>query len=420
MRVLALGGSGGMGRFAVRTASDLPGVNSIVVADLHATSAQAFAATLPEHVRGIGLDVTEGPALRAAMDEADVVLNTTGPFFRFGVPILQAAIECGCHYLDICDDWEPTLEMLALDGAARDAGVTAVVGLGASPGLSNLLGLAAMRELDTVEEIFTGWDMGSAVPEEESSQGDVNAAMEHGIQQLIGEVQVFRDGASEMARPLERVEIDYPGIGKRNAYIFGHPEAVTFPHHYSGIRTSLNLAHGMDGQLWVLKLIRAAIEMGVLSPERAAAFLGWLEGLAGATTAESLGDPDRLPAVFGLAVGTKDGAPASAAVCLGGVNEVGMGFATGVPLACGLELLLKGSLSQRGVFAPESGAIDPDELFAALDSKEGEGGEAGFSSGGLLQITRSWDPNARADYRKALAAALAAYRASTGPAAAKT
>ena len=70
--------------------------------------------------------------------------------------------------------------------------------------------------------------------------------------------------------------------------------------------------------------------------------------------------------------------------------------------------------------APESGAIDPDELLAAVDSKDGAGGEAGFSSGDLLQITRSWDPNARADYRKALAAALAAHRASAGQPGAQT
>ena len=43
-----------------------------------------------------------------------VVMNTVGPFFRFGVPILTAAIDAGTDYIDVCDDWEPTLEMLAL------------------------------------------------------------------------------------------------------------------------------------------------------------------------------------------------------------------------------------------------------------------------------------------------------------------
>ena len=231
MKVLALGGAGGMGRFAVRTSMDIPGVESIVVADLSAEAAQGFAETLPRTAKGIALDVTDSSALREAMLAADVVLNTTGPFFKFGVLILTAAIEAGCHYLDICDDWEPTLEMLGLDTQAREAGVTAIVGLGASPGLSKLLGRAAMQELDTVQEVYTGWDLSVAIPEEESAQTGVNAATEHAVQQITGTVKVWRDGNFAMVRPLTRVAVDYPGIGSREVHIFGHPEAVTFPHH---------------------------------------------------------------------------------------------------------------------------------------------------------------------------------------------
>ena len=62
------------------------------------------------------------------------------------------------------------------------------------------------------------------------------------------------------------------------------------------------------------------------------------------------------------------------AACFGSIGDVSMGFVTGVPLACGLELLLKGSLTQHGVMAPESGAMDPHEFFTALDAKEGSGG----------------------------------------------
>ena len=53
------------------------------------------------------------------MNDHDVVLNTTGPFFKFGEPILKSAIKCNCHYLDICDDWEPTIEMLKLNDEAK-------------------------------------------------------------------------------------------------------------------------------------------------------------------------------------------------------------------------------------------------------------------------------------------------------------
>ena len=57
-----------------------------------------------------------------------------------------AAIEAGAHYLDICDDWEPTLDMLELGERARARGVTAVIGMGASPGLTNLLAMKAGKD----------------------------------------------------------------------------------------------------------------------------------------------------------------------------------------------------------------------------------------------------------------------------------
>ena len=179
MKVLAIGGSGGMGRYAVSVIQGYKTIQEIVVADLNEKSANGFAAEMNSKVRAIGLDVNDLKAMRLAMQKVDIVINTCGPFYRYGVPILKAAIDEGCDYLDICDDWEPTIEMLKLNQSAQNAGVTAIIGLGASPGISNMLALIAMQELDAVSSVYTGWDLGGARPEEESSQEGLNAAMVH-------------------------------------------------------------------------------------------------------------------------------------------------------------------------------------------------------------------------------------------------
>lgn len=389
MRVLALGGSGGMGRFAVRTAVEIDSIESVIVADLNAAVAESFAREVGPKAEGVGLDVTDTEALRKAMQDVDAVMNTVGPFFKFGPLVLRMAIECGCHYLDICDDWEPTLDMLAMDAQAREAGVSAVIGLGASPGITNLMGLVAMRELDSVEELYTGWNIGGAVPEEESSQSSVNAAMEHGILQMTGTVRIHRDGAGTMVRPLDKVTVDYPGLDAKIARIFGHPEAITFPHHYPEIRTSVNLAHGMEKERWILLGLRNLVDWKILTPRSAARFLGWLEEKQALDSAtEDMMDPDELPAVFGLAVGQKDGQKASVGVAFQEVSDSGMGEATGIPLACGLELLAQGRITERGVFAPESGAIDPHEFFGLLDTKVSEPDAVSTTN---LVIRRSWE-----------------------------
>ena len=180
MKILALGGSGGMGRFAVKSLANHREIKQIVVADLNESAAREFASGFLDKVSGIGIDVTDKEALEREMQDVDVVINTTGPFFKLAEPILKAAISTKTHYLDICDDWEPTEKMFGLNDEAIAAGITVILGLGASPGITNILGLVAMNELDSVIKVYTGWDMSSAQPAEESSQIGVNAAMVHG------------------------------------------------------------------------------------------------------------------------------------------------------------------------------------------------------------------------------------------------
>lgn len=396
MRILAIGGSGGMGRFAVAAAQHFDTVEQIVIADLNAHSAQSFAAQMNNKVSAVGLDVNDTEALSKAMVGIDLVINTCGPFYRFGVPILQAAIDSGCHYLDICDDWEPTVEMLKLDPAAKTAGVCAIVGLGASPGISNMLALIAMQELDSVRMLYTGWDLGGATPEDQSSQEGTNAAMLHGIEQMTGEVKIYRNSAYELTKPLSPVLVDYPGLPSFTGRIFGHPEAITFPHNYPQLQTSINLAHGGDIESWLLKSILSLVDWGLISRERAAGLLTWFERQRTVSVVEQASQA--MPAMYGMAIGTKHAKPASVGVAwvgdaieTGGEFELGMGAATGIPLACGVKFLSEGRMRVPGVFSPEVGHIDPREFLAEVFEQLGKLGK--ISSTALddnIQISYSW------------------------------
>ena len=393
MKVLALGGSGGMGRFAVETSMSFENIDEITVADINAEAAITFAASMNEKVKGIGLNVTDIDDLKAQMRQADIVINTVGPFFKYGPPILEAALDSGCDYLDINDDWEPTLEMLEFHRKAENNSNTAILGMGASPGLTNMLGAAAIGELDEVETLYTGWTMDGATPEEESSQSGINAAMVHGVQQMTGTVRIHKDGKSKMVKPLKQVEIDFPGFGKFKPHIFGHPEAITFPHHFKTIKNSINLAHGSG--FGVLKWIMKLVDWKIISVERAA---GIVQNLSSSIRKdlEEQGIDSRLnlkntnfsepPPLYALAIGLKDGESASCGTVFNSSDLISMGEATGIPLACGLKLLVEGKIIKKGVFAPE-GAINPNEFFEELanisDLLDTNGSE-------LISIFRSW------------------------------
>tara|TARA_B100001027_G_scaffold134979_1_gene93550 strand:- start:174 stop:1319 length:1146 start_codon:yes stop_codon:yes gene_type:complete len=380
MRVLALGGSGGMGRFSSFAISSYSKITKVTIADLNESSAIKFASNFDDRFSGIGLDVGDKEKLETLMQDHDVVLNTTGPFFKYGLSILKSAIRCQCHYLDICDDWEPTQEMLNLNDEALKIGITAIIGLGASPGISNLLGLKAMSELDSVSSIVTGWDMSSAKPEDKSSQSGTNAAMEHALQQMTGEIKIFKDEEYKMTKPLEKIKINYPGRGSHDVYIFGHPEAVSFPYHFKDIKESMNVCHGSSGSdIYLIKTLRWLVEQKLISFKFASYLLEWLERKLGSPPIEK--QIKGLPAIYALAEGFKNKKKASVAVTLSEKelsNTWGMGAITGFPLAFGLKLILDNKIDRKGVFAPEGGVIDPDDFFPLLTAHP-------------LEISRSWD-----------------------------
>jgi saccharopine dehydrogenase-like NADP-dependent oxidoreductase len=382
-----------MGRYAAQAAAALDFVEELVVGDLDGGAADDIAARLGPKASGAAVDVQNDRAMSKLFAGATAVLNTVGPFFRLGPPVLRAAITAGVHYLDINDDWESTEAMLALDDDARSAGVTAVIGVGASPGISNMLACLAMRELDDVDEVIAGFDLDAAMPEQ---RGDKPcAATVHALHQLSGRIRVFEDGAFAEAKPQRRVDFDYPGLGPRTGWTMGHPEAVTFPRTFPKLRTARVLMTMAPSGRIAARGFRVLIDAGVLSLERAG---GWVERLEGVgkpvkTPADYVSDvldtsAGRLPPLFAVAKGQRRSQPATVAATVRSAPPVGMGGATGVPLAIGLSVVRPILGSKCGVFPPEA-IIDPNAFFDALAPLCDP---VCTDTADLTVVTRSWEP----------------------------
>ena len=142
MRVIVLGGAGDMGSQAVEALAVLPDVRRITIADRNAAGAEALARRLA----GVGpeivvraLDARDYAAVVEAMRGHDVVASALGPYYFFESPMVRAALESGVDYVSICDDWIAARDVLEQwDEPARRQGRRIVIGMGASPGLSNL------------------------------------------------------------------------------------------------------------------------------------------------------------------------------------------------------------------------------------------------------------------------------------------
>jgi saccharopine dehydrogenase-like NADP-dependent oxidoreductase len=255
--------------------------------------------------------------------------------------------------------------------------VTAIVGVGASPGVSNLLAAKAISRLEAVDEVITGWGLsGTGTESDEDSDGgegraresekrQPSAAVVHWMHQCSGTIRVRRGGRFEDVKPVEEIRIDYPGIGVGVAWSVGHPEAVTLPLSYPEIQNSTNVMVGPRFLIEAVRALGTAIDAGDLSVEEAAARMEGPVPPELRKAADSEGGGVRLPPLFALARGRRGSESVNVGARVLGMPAGGMGGATGVPLAVGLSLFAEGRLERRGVFAPE-GVMDPDAFFDAL------------------------------------------------------
>ena len=376
--VIVLGGAGEMGRKAVSIISDFENIGELVVADFDLASAEkivaknASEAKIP--LKAVSVDVTDSEQLISLLEGNDIVLNMTGPFYRLGVPVLEAAIAAGCHYLDICDDWEPTIDMLALHEKAVESDVIAVIGIGASPGISNILARVVCDRLDRVDDLYTVWpvdagdERGDAIQVVIEENQGASAAIVHWMQQISGEIEVVKEGHRVTQRPMLPVTLNYPNAGEGTGYTVGHPEPITLL-ETMGIRgSSASLMLLRKSTAAFIDGLRKRIDAGQLSLEAGAKEIGkpsLLGRLKAAFRSFWFPGPGDLPLFFAWARGEHNGETRVVGATVTSAPADGMAGITSWPLAIALHQLLDGRIATVGVHPPET-VIEPEHFFNML------------------------------------------------------
>lgn len=227
-KVIVLGGCGVVGSAAVKTFVETEIFSEIVIADINLAKAEEMAKKFGSKVSAVKFDAESNESIKSAIKGSDIVLNTVGPYYKFEKPILSAVIESGINYVDVCDDTGATYDALGLDEAAKKANITALIGMGSSPGVTNLLaGYAAKELLDECESI----DMYHAHGGEPNEGPGV---IGHRFYCLSHDVPMFLDGESKKISQQESVQyeedIEFINLpGKYHVYPYPHPEPITMP-----------------------------------------------------------------------------------------------------------------------------------------------------------------------------------------------
>ena len=364
-KITVLGGCGVVGSIAAETLVSGGVFSEVVIADAKIDQARRMVKKwgLPRS-SAVELDAESSESLMKAVAGSSVVLNCVGPFYKHAAFIMKAMIAAGVNYVDVCDDLDATEALLALDGEAKKAGISALIGMGSSPGVANLLvRFCADSLLDQVESVDIYHAHGG-----EKVEGP--AVVKHRIHSMQMDIPMFLDGKFRTVRLFEdsgkalEEEVDFRDVGRYRVYAYPHPETITLPKYLKGVRRVTNL--GLVLPPSYAELIKDTVRLGVTSGtplqvqgrniiplEFAVAFI--------LSCRKALMDEAGLRQPLGclkiVVKGQKNGEASSYIFSMSSQGQ-GMGEGTGIPAALGAILMEKGKIKRRGINPPE-GCVAP-------------------------------------------------------------
>ncbi|MGM0453646.1 MAG: saccharopine dehydrogenase family protein [Thermodesulfobacteriota bacterium] len=370
--VIVLGGCGAVGSVAVKTLAGSDLFSKVVIGDMNAERARALIAEMgANEVSYAPVDAEDPNSIRRAAAGADLVVNCIGPFYKTVKTVLQTVIEEKIDYVDVCDDVDVTLDIFEMDQAAKTAGITAVIGMGSSPGATNLLAkFAADHLLDETQSVDIFHAHGGEPVEGEGVIGHRFHCMQIDIPMFLdGRLQYVKFFSPE-GRALRRT-FDFPMLGENICvYPYPHPEQVTLPNHIP-LRQVTNRGTVLPDAYY--RLIKDMCRLGITG-QKAIDVKGQAVVPYDFAIAFILQQRERILEETGfgqqrgccsvVARGRKDGETVEYRFHMASKSQA-LGEGTGIPAALGAMLMQQGKIAGKGVLPPE-GCIDPNDFIGLV------------------------------------------------------
>jgi saccharopine dehydrogenase (NAD+, L-lysine-forming) len=349
VKVAILGAGGIIAPAIVRDLAESEEAEALRLLDLDLDRAQAVAdAHGGEKSTAAQVDARAG--LAESLDGIDVLVNSAS--YRVNLDAMRACLEAGCHYIDLGGLYHLTGEQLAMGPEFEAAGLLALLGMGSSPGKTNVLAVRAVEELG---ETPTRLDVLAAGRDTDPPDGP---SFPYSPRTLVDELTMapvaVRDGKPVELEPLESGgSLTFPDpVGTVETIYTLHSEIRTFPESFGCRESSFRLALAPA----VLERVRALI--GASDEEIEAAARSALPPSAGT-----------------VAVHASEAAGADRVVRCTAVNrpmaDWGLGggvVSTAAPAAAAVRLIARGDIDARGALPPEL-CVRPEHLFPELERR---------------------------------------------------
>jgi len=384
MKILIVG-VGAQGSVIATEIVKSPEVSEVRLSDVDLKKAERLAERLKsEKVSTHRVDANIVNDIMRTAKGADIIVNATTWNARFNLNIMEAALKGGAHYQDLAS-YPP--QQLELSDRWKEAGLTALIDTGVSPGFTNVLAAQAADKLDRVEEIHIR--LWSAVESEapvslwspETAWGDMAA-----------EPIVYENGEYKEVPPFSSEEVyTFPDpIGPQTVYMHSHEEPETLPRFIGkGVRY-VDFKMGGPG----FPIAKAIVEFGLMSDKpinvkgikvaprdvflalvpptpsmeemekTIKAGMISMRGCVAADVKGKKGDAKMRYIHYSLFPDIKE-----LMKRMPGANPVA--YVTSVPASAFTKMLAKGEIKTRGVIAPEALKPEVRKAFLAELAKKG-------------------------------------------------
>ena len=234
MKYVVLGGVGSMGRITVKDlVKTCPPSDKIIIADYDYAKAKKLASSYrTPRVKALGVDVKDKAATAKALRGAFAVINSVP--FKYNLNVMEAALAARVNYIDLGGLFNMTRKQLKLNKRFKAIGRMALLGIGAAPGLTNLLVRDGADRLETVREIHIR--RGFRDNTRYRSQLPLRAAFSFitVMDEFSQKSTIFTEGKLKLIEPMSGYKpYRFPQpVGERHLIYVIHSEIATLPSSY--------------------------------------------------------------------------------------------------------------------------------------------------------------------------------------------
>lgn len=373
-------GAGGVGNVVVRKCAALPEIFSeIMLASRTLSKCEAIANDIPgANIKVAQVDADDAKQVADLIRSFDpkLVINVALPYQD--LPIMDACLETGVHYLDTAN-YEPKDEakfeyswQWAYRDRFKEKGIMALLGCGFDPGQTQIyVAYAAKHHFDEIHYI----DIVDCNAGDHGQAFATNFNPEINIREITQKGKYWEDGKWVEIEPMSiHKPIDYPNIGPRESYLLYHEELESLVKNFPTIKRArfwMTFGEEYIKHLEVLQNVGMTGIHPIKFQGQEIIPLEFLKALL--PEPGSLGENYTGETSIGVHIkGIKDGKEKTYYIwnnckhqdAYDDAKAQGVSYTTGVPAMLGAKLMMEGVWMKPGVYNTEE--MDPDPFMSQI------------------------------------------------------